>query len=274
MRKLSKIIGLLGIACLLALLFSQPAGQLRASYGYRDRRPATSPTLTPIRELIPPSSPVAAVKKALSLAIKESTQKRETGKVSQAPKVARFALPAGLSPAALGVIVKKCADEQGVDEDLVWAVIRQESGGDPWAVSPKGAMGLMQLMPGTAAYLGVKDPFDVEQNIQGGIQYLLECLNRFKQDVSLALAAYNAGPGNVVKYNGIPPFAETRNYVKAVMQVYHRQWRPPGLEDDDESLFSGRITGLHWRIPHPKWKVIEPQVKIPSPRWKEEQRPS
>ncbi len=92
------------------------------------------------------------------------------------------------------MVIEKYARQYGVDEDLVWAVIRQESGFNPRAVSPKGAMGLMQLMPGTAAMLGVSDAFDVEQNVAGGIKYLEQCLNQFNQDVPLALAAYNAGP--------------------------------------------------------------------------------
>jgi hypothetical protein len=81
-------------------------------------------------------------------------------------------------------------------------------------------MGLMQLMPGTAALMGVTDAFDVEQNIAGGIKYLERCLSRFNQDVSLALAAYNAGPDNVVKYQGCPPFPETRHYVASVLKAY------------------------------------------------------
>ena len=117
-------------------------------------------------------------------------------------------------------VIEKYAQQYGVDQNLVWAVIRQESGFNSQAVSPKGAMGLMQLMPGTAAMLGVTDAFDVEQNIAGGIKYLERCLSQFNQDVSLALAAYNAGPDNVVKYQGCPPFAETRHYVASVLSAY------------------------------------------------------
>ena len=116
--------------------------------------------------------------------------------------------------------IQKNARAYGVDESLVWAVVRQESGFNPGAVSPKGAMGLMQLMPGTAAAVGVTDPFDVDQNIAGGIKYLVSCLKQFNGDIGLALAAYNAGPDNVVKYQGCPPFAETIHYVAAVLQDY------------------------------------------------------
>lgn len=172
-------------------------------------------------------------------------------------------------------VVERYAKRYGVDEDLIWAVIRQESGFNPVAVSPKGAMGLMQLMPGTAALMGVSNPFDVEQNIAGGVKYLEQCLNQFDQDVPLALAAYNAGPANVAKYQGCPPFAETRNYVASILQAYAgepiradlRLGRVNYMVGDDPhaSVF---LRGLPWKIPLPNWKITAPRDKLGSPHWK------
>ena len=117
-------------------------------------------------------------------------------------------------------LVTKHAKAHGVPVALVSAVMRVESCFNPRAVSRVGARGLMQLMPDTAAHLGVSDSFDAEQNISGGVRYLSELLARFKNDTRLAVAAYNAGPSAVDAYRGIPPFPETRSYVQRVIAEY------------------------------------------------------
>ncbi len=114
-------------------------------------------------------------------------------------------------------IIKQAADKYGISENLIKSVIRTESAGKYNAVSPVGAKGLMQLMDGTASDMGVRDSFDPVQNIMGGTKYLRYLLDRFGNDTTTALAAYNAGPGNVEKYGGVPPFNETQNYVKKVL---------------------------------------------------------
>lgn len=116
-------------------------------------------------------------------------------------------------------LVREHAAQCGLDPRLVRAVIQAESDWDPRAVSRKGAMGLMQLMPETAAVLAVEDPFDAAENVRAGTTYLARLLDRFGE-LTLALAAYNAGPTTVDRHGGVPPYAETREYVRRVLSLY------------------------------------------------------
>ena len=136
-----------------------------------------------------------------------------------------FKLPGyARNPAEFEPIINSCSREFGVDSSLVKAVIHAESGYNPSAISPKGAQGLMQLMPKTAQGLKVSDCFNPSDNIRGGVRYLRFLLDTFKGDESLALAAYNSGMGSVAKYGGIPPFKETQTYVAKVLS-YRNNYR-------------------------------------------------
>jgi soluble lytic murein transglycosylase-like protein len=127
-----------------------------------------------------------------------------------------------LNTQAFGREIRSAAEYNAVEESLIRAIIHAESAYQPDARSPKGAQGLMQLMPTTAAELNVANPFDPAENIEGGARYLSQLLAQFKGDLDLATAAYNAGPNAVEKYGGIPPYDETQEYVRRVRILYKR----------------------------------------------------
>ena len=133
-----------------------------------------------------------------------------------------------VNPAEFEQLIKNCSEKYGVNSCLVKAVIHAESGYNPNAVSSKGASGLMQLMPGTARSLKVADRFNPKDNVEGGVKYLRFLLDTFRGDVSLAVAAYNAGLSKVAKYGGIPPYNETRTYVARVLS-YMKSYQESGI---------------------------------------------
>lgn len=148
------------------------------------------------------------------------------------PNYKRLARGRVVSSAAIDQAIEEAATKHNVDPNLVRALVKVESNFNPSAVSRKGAMGLMQLMPATARELNVTNPFDPEQNVDAGVRHLKHLLENFNGDVGLSLAAYNAGQGAVQRSGGVPPFAETRNYVRRITSLYGKgdlatQWSGP-----------------------------------------------
>ncbi len=140
--------------------------------------------------------------------------RHQSSEVSSAPRLNSD------NPTSFDSLISDAAKRYQLDPALVKAVVHTESNFDPQAVSRSGAQGLMQLMPATAASLGVEDSLDPADNVDGGARYLRQMLNRYDQNVSLALAAYNAGPGAVDRYGAVPPYAETQRYVPRALALY------------------------------------------------------
>ncbi len=141
-----------------------------------------------------------------------------------------------MPPASVDEIIQEAAQREGLDPALVRAVIQVESGFNPGALSPKGAIGLMQLLPETASLYGAHDPWDTVQNIFAGTAYLRDLIQHFNGDLVKALAAYNAGPKAVEDYNGIPPFPETQQYVMEILSLYSTRNVEPGNTPTPEAL--------------------------------------
>ncbi len=178
--------------------------------------PTTAPTLPVLTgpTALPSGSDVPAPPASLGPL---PTGPLPTGPLPTGPLAPLPVMPASVSSAAgIDGLVQKYAAAHGLEPALVKAVIKTESDGNPRCVSRAGAMGLMQLMPANVKEAGISDPFDPEQNISAGTKQLSELLGQYHGDLDLALAGYNAGPGNVHKYGGVPPFAETRQYIQRV----------------------------------------------------------
>jgi Rod binding domain-containing protein len=144
--------------------------------------------------------------------------KTKTDKIAELNAIEKQVADQMVYSRPIDTALDKASKEYDLPKNLLVAMIKAESGGDPNAVSPKGAKGLMQLIDSTATSMGVKNQFDPEENIMGGARYIKQLLDHFKGDLRLSLAAYNAGPGNVRKFNGIPPFNETKDYINKVIR--------------------------------------------------------
>jgi soluble lytic murein transglycosylase-like protein len=165
--------------------------------------------------------PSANIRAARSAAEEVNHYLGEEASFGNAVPAQNFVRGQGFTPQQIDAAIDEAASRHNVDPNLVRAVIKVESNFNPNAVSRKGAMGLMQLMPQTARQLKVSNPFDPEQNVDAGVRHLKQLMENYGGDVKLTLAAYNAGQGAVARSSGVPHFAETRNYVKRITQLYY-----------------------------------------------------
>jgi len=226
-----------------------------------------------------------------SLSQNKSAQQSNTVAASSTPETAQASetpQPQGSVEERIKNAVNDAAKKYNLPPALILGFIKQESGFNPKARSWCGAQGLMQLMPGTAKNLGVQDPWNIEQNIEGGAKYVRQNLDHFGGDLKKAIAAYNAGPGAVEKYNGVPPFKETQNYVPAVMAHYEKfsggpvdfsvpgDYTPPKKQMLDLNLVSSAVQGSEMLTQAATALAITANAKpidLPKPSQNEERPP-
>jgi Transglycosylase SLT domain len=211
MRKFLQL-GFLGLL-LAAQLHAAEIANLRNGFSIRHERHEVVGDTTRLYMSAEPSSGYVDVPSA----------QIENFEPAPAPPGPQAVTPQGQTPVDLSTIVSAASTRSQVDADFIASVIRAESGNNPRAISRKGAQGLMQLMPGTAGKLGVKNTFDPAENVDGGVRYLRELLLLYNNDMVKALAAYNAGPQRVQQYKGVPPYRETHAYVARVINDYNRK---------------------------------------------------
>jgi soluble lytic murein transglycosylase-like protein len=202
-------IGVLGLLAATQLHAAEVAN-LRNGFGIRHERHETAGEMTRLYMNAAPDSGYVDVPTAQIESFEPAPPDPETADTTRKPQ-------------DLNAIVSDASDRHQVDADFIASVIRAESSNNPKAVSPKGAQGLMQLMPQTASQLGVKNSFDPAENVDGGVRYLRDLLLLYNNDMIKALAAYNAGPQRVQQYKGVPPYRETRAYVARVVKDYNRK---------------------------------------------------
>lgn len=209
MRKVLQL-GFLGLL-MAAQLYAAEIANLRNGFSIRHQRHEVDGDITRLYLSAEPSSGYVDVPTA------------QIENFEPTPPEPQAAISQGQTPVDLSTIVSQASTRSQVDADFIASVIRAESGNNPHAISRKGAQGLMQLMPGTADKLGVRNTFDAAENVDGGVRYLRELLLLYNNDMVKALAAYNAGPQRVQQYKGVPPYRETHAYVARVINDYNRK---------------------------------------------------
>ena len=225
MRNLYKFGWAIGLAILATSAFATDLAILRNGFSVRHERRENLGAVTRLYISADNSSYIDIATDQIERFEKDQTPPA----VAIAPSATVAVKTPALSPAAkvtpqnLNQVINTISDRHHIDPDFINSVIHAESGFNPRAVSPKGARGLMQLMPQTASKLGVANSFDPSANVEGGTRYLTELLERYNFDVVKALAAYNAGPGRVEQYRGVPPYYETQVYVAKIVRDYNRK---------------------------------------------------